>query len=147
MFTKKKLVNILCISLLISFALIISFFNLVSEEQGSENLAATLLYILIFVATGVIAFVLKNRAVLFFVFCYFAVMSLCLFISIMAMIVEIKYNAFYALCSMFVSPFYGFISITDHCAQASFAISALISLLSGFAVFKFLKGGKNNSLR
>ncbi len=145
MFTKKKLLDILCISLLISFILFISFFNLISDDPGNENFASTLLYILIFIAVTLISYFLRDRVITFFVFGYFVLMTACLVVGIIASSAEADYNAFYLICSMLISPFYGLIYIADICLEISFVISVIMSSVSGILSFKLLKESKNNS--
>ncbi len=109
----KKIVNILIVSFLISMVLIISFFNLISDEQGSENLAGTVLFLILFAGAEVISFVLGKRAVGAFCFGYFLTVLLCFLYGFVMQIFDIGYNILAVLCSLVIAPFYGFIYVSD----------------------------------
>ena len=125
MIFKKKLADILMVSFLVSMVIIISFFNLISEEQSSENLAGTVLFLLLFVSAEVISYILSKRAVGAFCFGYFSLVLLCFLYGISMELFDIGYNALAVFCAIVIAPFYGFIYVSE----ASFEYIAIASAL------------------
>lgn len=113
MIFRKKLADILIVSFLISMVIIISFFNLISEEQGSENFAGTVLFLLLFVGAEVVSYILSRRAVGAFCFGYFAFVLLCLLYGFAMEFFDIGYNIIAAFCGFAIAPFYGFLYVSD----------------------------------
>ncbi|MBQ8005252.1 MAG: hypothetical protein IJ303_02955 [Clostridia bacterium] len=145
MFTRRKLIDILSISLLISFALFISFFNLISDEPAKENLGATVLFLLVFTVVAVIAYILKNKTLTIFISSYFALITLCFATGLIGDLFDAEYGAVYFICSIVVSPFYGFIYTKGLFIYLSFIFSVANGALSGFFAFLLVKKTKNNS--
>ncbi len=145
MFTRRKLIDILCISLLISFALFISVFNLISDEPAKENLGATVLFLLVFTVVAVIAYILKNKTLTIFISSYFALITLCFATGLIGGIFDAEYGAVYFICSIAVSPFYGFIYTKGLFIYLSCIFSVAICALSGLFASLLIKKAKNNS--
>ncbi len=113
MISGKKIVDILIISFLISMVIIISFFNMISDEQGSENLAGTVLFLILFAGAEVVSYILSRRAVGAFCFGYFLAILLCFLYGFAMDIFDMAYNAFAYFCAFLLAPFYGFIYASD----------------------------------
>lgn len=135
MFSKRKLFDILFISLLLSLVIIISFFNLISEEQDNENFAGTVLYIIVFSAASVISYILGNRAVSLFVFGYFVLVSLCFAFGAAVELFDLSFGAVSLVCSLLLSPFYGFMYMTEHWIAIAFIASLVLCALSAVISF------------
>ena len=134
-FSKKKLLDRLFISFIISIVCIISFFNLIYEEQTSENFAGTLLYVIIFVAASVISYILCDRAVGLFAFGYFSLICLCFAFGFAMELFELEYSFMALVCSIAVAPFYGFMYISEHWVAVSLCVAVIICILSGVISF------------
>ncbi|MBQ8207424.1 MAG: hypothetical protein IJZ89_01665 [Clostridia bacterium] len=135
MFSKKKVIDMLFISLLLSLVIIISFFNLISEEQSNENFAGTVLYIIVFASAAVIAYVLGERTVSFFSFGYFVIISLCFCFGFIMELFDLDFGMLSLACSLLISPFYGFMYITDHWVAVSFIAALVLCALSAVISF------------
>lgn len=114
---RKKITDILIISFLISMVIIVSFFNLISEEQGSENFAGTVLLLILFVCAEVVSLILCKKAISAFCLGYFSIAFLSLLYGFLMEIFDIGYNAFAFVCSLLIAPFYGFIYVSETSSQ------------------------------
>ena len=126
MIFRKKIADIFIISFLISMVVIISFFNLISEEQGSENLAGTILFLLLFVGAEVLSYIIPKRAVGAFCLGYFSLVLLCFLYGFAMEIFDIRYNIFAFFCAFVISPFYGFIYVSPTAFEYISLVAVLI---------------------
>ncbi len=113
MIFRKRIVDILIISFLISMVIIISFFNLISEEQSSENFAGTVLLLILFAGAEVVSYILSRRAVSAFCFGYFLLVLLSFLYGFSMEIFDIGYNIIAFFCAFVMAPFYGFIYVSE----------------------------------
>jgi len=137
MFSRKKMLDILLVSLLLAFAIIISFFNLVFDGPCTESFGATLAFVAVFTTAAVIAYLLRDRVVTVFIASYFSFLVICLVFGLVAETVGMDYNIILLLCSLAVSPFYGFMYIAESiwlyaALVASVVIVAVAVIFSAF---------------
>ena len=133
---KRKLTDIFCISLLISFSLIIAFYNLMSERFDRGNLAATFLFVVIFILFAILSYILSRRAVTIFIGCYFSLLTLCSIVSLVLGFTDLNPNVFTVWCSIFFSPLYGFGYITDGGEYAAYASALIIAVILVILAYK-----------
>ncbi len=136
MIFRKKMVDILIISFLVSMVIIISFFNLISEEQSSENLAGTILFLLLFVSVEVFSHILSKRMVGAFCFGYFLLTLFCFLYGFAMEIFDIGYNAIALFCAFVIAPFYGFIYASES-AFEYISLGAVLILGAAAAIICF----------
>lgn len=125
MISKKKIMDIVIASFLISMVIIISFFNLISEEQSSENLAGTVLFLVLFAGVEILSHILSRRAVSIFCFCYFDLVLVSFLYGFAMELFDIGYNIFALFCAFLIAPFYGFLYVSE----AYFEYISLASVL------------------
>ena len=140
MISRKKLADILIVSFLISITIIISFFNLISDEQGSENLAGTVLFLLLFAGAEVVSYILSKRAVGAFCFGYFSLILLCFLYGFLMEFFDIGYNALAVFCAFVIAPFYGFIYVSE--ASFEYISMAAVLILGAVAALTCFFGKK-----
>ena len=107
------MLDILMISLLLAFSIIISFINLVFDGPCSESFGATIAFVAVFTATAVVAYLLRDKVITVFIASYFSFLVICLVCGLIAEIVGMDYNVILLICSLAVSPFYGFMYIAE----------------------------------
>ena len=136
MFLRKKIADILIVSFLISTVIIISFFNLISEEQSSENFAGTVLFLLAFVGIEGVSYILSKKAVGPFCLCYFALVLICFLYGFLMEVFDIGYNAFALFCAFLTAPFYGFIYVSEaSCEYISIASVIILGAIAAIVCF------------
>lgn len=140
MIFRKKIADILIVSFLVSMVIIISFFNLISDEQGSENLAGTVLLLLLFVGVEVISYILSKRAVGAFCLGYFSLVMLCFLYGFLMEFFDIGYNALAFFCAFVIAPFYGFIYVSE--ASFEYISLATVIILGAIAALVCFFGKK-----
>ena len=139
MFSKKKMINIFCISAILAVAIFVSFFNLVNESGGNATFIATFAFVTVIAVAELGAYFLKNKTVSFFIFGYLTFFALCFLIPTVFLALGGKYNAFVAVCSIILSPLYGFMSVSEFWGIISAVVLAVLEAVSALLSFDLIK--------
>ncbi len=135
MFGKKKLINILCISLLLSLSVICSAAHFFIDDSNSSNISVSVLFTLVWVLSISVAFVMKNGAVLIFSACYFGIGFVSWFLVTLLSIFDVSFFPIDLLTCAFFYPFLGYGLLTSFGEY----IILILNLLFSFAAYLLLR--------
>ncbi len=130
MFSKKKLLNILHIALLLSMGIIASSAQLFFEEPGIENLTVATVFLLLWGMAVALSYILKNKAVLFFTFWYMAIATVFFIATLILSAMGEDWNPVYFIFWMLLSPTWGFSYFIEYGVVLTFALTVISSAVS-----------------
>lgn len=139
MLSKKKIIKFFLISLLLAFSICISFFNLIAEEPERGNFFASIVFVTVIAGAELGAYFFLNRVLSFFIFGYLVLLTLCFVIPNVFLALGGEYNAFVALCSMVLAPFYGFFYISKTWGIIAAIVLLLLDAVSVITTFDLIK--------
>ena len=120
----------------------ISFYNLLSERIDRSNFAATVLFIAVFICAEAVDYLLCRKPIVIFFGCYFALHLVCSATALVMNLTDISHNVFTVYCSVFFSPFYGFVAISEAWAYVAIFSAFIMTAVPALLIYKLFAGEK-----